>query len=73
MTCSYVIVPSAEITQEMVDSAIQTSFETIRKSIDGTLSVLKYGGDHPACFNGCSTYSHEGAYELMKTQEWRED
>lgn len=41
-TVTYAIVPVKDITKEMVELCAQTSMDTLRKSTNGTLAVLKW-------------------------------
>jgi len=66
----YVIIPANEITEEMIESAIQTSVATLRKSLDETLAILKYNGSEPACFNNYTKYNHEEILEILSTSDW---
>jgi len=64
----WVIVNVSDITDEMIESAIQTSTSTLRKTNDGSKAILKWDGDTPSCFDGMTTYSHsEIKTELVKT------
>ena len=54
----WVIVNVSDITDEMIDSAIQTSMDTLRKTLDGSKAILKWDGDTPSCFDGLTTYNH---------------
>tara|TARA_R100001463_G_scaffold50667_2_gene101129 strand:+ start:2662 stop:2895 length:234 start_codon:yes stop_codon:yes gene_type:complete len=66
----WVIVNVSDITDEMISSAIQSSMDTLRKTLDGTKAILKWDGDTPPCFDGMTTYTHsEILTELMKS-EW---
>ena len=64
----WVIVSVSDITDEMIDSAIQTSMDTLRKTVNGTKTILKWDGDTPSCFDGLTTYTHpEIKVELAKS------
>ena len=66
----WVIVNVSDITEEMIDSAIQSSMDTLRKTLDGSKAILKFDGDTPSCFDGLTTYSHsEILIELVKS-DW---
>ena len=47
----WVIVNVSDITDEMISSAIQSSINTLRKSLDGSKAILKFEGDTPSCFD----------------------
>ena len=53
----------------------ETSAETVRKSVDGTLTFVKWDGENPpACVTQLTTvqpyYTHEEILALMGTPEW---
>ena len=54
----WVIVNVSDITEEMINNAIQSSMDTLRKTLDGTQAILKWDGDTPTCFDGMTTYNH---------------
>ena len=63
----WVIVNVSDITDEMITNSIQSSLDTLRKSLDNTKAILKWDGDTPSCFNGLTTYTHsEILTELAK-------
>ena len=66
----WVIVDVSDITDEMIENAIQTSMSTLRKTNDGSKAILKWDGNTPSCFDGITTYNHsEIKSELLKI-EW---
>lgn len=56
--------------QELVDNAIQTSIQTLRKSLDDTKAILKWDGDTPSVFNSMTTYSHEQILTILRGSDW---
>tara|TARA_R100000234_G_scaffold115190_1_gene90965 strand:- start:1452 stop:1682 length:231 start_codon:yes stop_codon:yes gene_type:complete len=69
----WVILNVSDVTDEMIRSAIQTSMGTLRKSLDGTKTILKWEGDTPSCFNGMTTYTHSEILTELAKSEWSED
>ena len=69
----YVIVNVSDVTDEMISSAIQTSVNTLRKSIDTTKAILKWDGDTPQVFDGMTTYSHSEILTILATSEWTKE
>ena len=64
----WVIVNVSAITDDMISSAIQTSMQTLRKTLDNSKAILKWDGDTPSCFDGLTTYTHpEIKVELAKS------
>ena len=69
----WIIINVSDITEEMILRAIQSSMDTLKKTLDGTKAILKWDGDTPSCFDGLTTYTHsEIKIELAKS-EWSSD
>jgi len=66
----WVIINVSDITEEMIENAIQTSMSTLRKSLDGTKAILKWDGDTPSCFDGMTTYTHSEILTELAKSEW---
>ena len=69
----WAIVNVSNITDEMIDSAIQTSMDTLRKTLDGSKAVLKFNGDTPSCFDGLTTYNHSEILTELAKSAWTEE
>lgn len=67
---TYTIVNIDSITQDMVDSCIQTSIDTLRKSLDGTKGLLKYIGAQPDCLIGSPEYTLGEITIILDSEEW---
>ena len=72
---TYIIINTSDVTDEMISSAIQTSRDTLRKSLDESKAILKWLGSTPSCFEGIATYTHEEILnEIRKdNSEWQEN
>jgi|TARA_R100000084_G_C4518594_1_gene85798 hypothetical protein len=68
----WVILNVSDITDEMIASAIQTSMDTLRKTLDGTQAILKWDGDTPTCFDGMTTYNHSEILTELAKSTWTE-
>tara|TARA_R100000700_G_C3133481_1_gene117765 strand:+ start:615 stop:851 length:237 start_codon:yes stop_codon:yes gene_type:complete len=68
----WVIVNVSDITEEMIYNAIQSSMDTLRKSLDGTQAILKWDGDTPTCFDGMTTYNHNEILTELAKSTWTE-
>ena len=66
----WVIVNVSSITDEMIDSASQTSMDTLRKTLDGSKAILKWDGDTPSCFDGMTTYTHSEILTELRKSTW---
>tara|TARA_R100001082_G_C4349404_1_gene153832 strand:+ start:101 stop:346 length:246 start_codon:yes stop_codon:yes gene_type:complete len=73
----WVIITLADYTnselQNLVDNAIQTSVDTLRKSLDNTKAILKWDGGTPSCFDGMTTYNHSEILTELAKNTWSED
>ena len=69
----WVIVNVSDITDEMIDSAIQSSMDTLRKTLDGSKAILKFEGDTPSCFEGLTTYNHSEILTELAKSAWTEE
>ena len=66
----WVIVNVSDITDEMIFYAIQSSMDTLRKTLDGSKAILKFDGDTPSCFDGLTTYNHSEILEELAKSDW---
>ena len=64
-------VPFPTVTSGMMDAAMESSFDTLRHSVQGAdRVVLKYEGEKPSVFDGITTYTHAGTLEIMSGPDW---
>ena len=72
----WIIITLADYNDEQLDNlcanAIQTSAETLRKTLDGTKAILKWDGDTPSCFDGLTTYTHSEILTELAKSDWSE-
>ena len=57
----------------MISSAIQTSRDTLRKTLDNSKAILKWDGDTPSCFDGMTTYTHSEILIELAKSDWTND
>ena len=57
---------------ELVVNTIQSSIDTLRKSLDGTLAILKWDGDTPSVFDGMTSYGHSEILTILRGSDWTE-
>ena len=69
----WIIINVSDITDEMISSAIQSSMDTLRKTLDGTKAILKWDGDTPSCFDGMTTYNHSDILTELAKSTWSTD
>jgi len=67
---TYCIVPTSDLTQQMVDDCVETSLDTLRRNNDDTKAVLKYEGSKPSSLTEYTTYTHAEILVEMAKPEW---
>ena len=53
-----------------IDAAIETSKQTLRLSVDGTKTILKWDGETPEVFEGMDTYTHSEILSELAGPDW---
>lgn len=70
----YVIFNVSELDKIDFNQVYETSAETIRKSIDETLTFVKWNGDIPSCVESLTTkgdiLTHEEILTILSTDVW---
>ena len=70
----YVIFDISEVGTINFSEVMETSPETLRLSVDGTKSFVKYEGDQPASVAALTTktqeYTHAEILDILATSEW---
>lgn len=70
----FVIFDVSELNKIDFSQVLETSAETIRKSVDGTKTFVKWEGDVPACVEVLTTKGEYLTYEeilsVLETPEW---
>ena len=68
MSLTYTIVPWEPTPEQW--AVVPESPATCRRSLDGSLVVLKWSGPTPAPLIGAPQYTHAEALALMATSAW---
>jgi hypothetical protein len=70
----YIIFNVSELDKINFDQVIETSVNSVRRSIDGSKTFVKYIGDMPASIASLTTkegpYTQEQILSIMETIEW---
>ena len=71
----WVIIPVTELDNVDFSQVCETSIDTVRKSVDGTQTFVKWDGhDMPATVaalqNKSEVYSHEEILAILATEAW---
>jgi hypothetical protein len=56
--------------QTLADNALENNVDTLRKSVDGTKTFLKWDGDTPSCFDGMTIHNHSEILAILATEDW---
>jgi hypothetical protein len=67
---TYCIINSDEVSSVDFDQVQETSADTLRYSVDGTKTFVKYEGDQPSFLSGKTEYTHAEILEVLATDEW---
>jgi len=75
-TRRYMIFPFSQINLINFDEVFETSAETVRLSVDGMKTFVKWDGETPPCVllltNTEGPYTHEEILVILSTPEWTE-
>jgi hypothetical protein len=71
---NFLIFSVSELSQIDFAQVLETSVDTVRRSIDGTKTFVKWEGESPECITNLTTqegpYSHEEILLILATPEW---
>jgi hypothetical protein len=72
----FMIFNVSELNQIDFTQVLETSIETIRKSVDQSKTFVKWDGVMPECVNNLTTnegpYSYDEILNILLTSEWSE-
>ena len=71
---NFCVFSTSELNLIDFSQVLETSSDTVRKSIDETLTFVKWDGEPPSCLQNLTTiqgfYTYEEMLELLSTEEW---
>ena len=71
---SYMIFNVSELDQIDFGTVLETSAQTVRKSVDETRTFVKWENEIPECVSGLTTkegpYTHSEILAILSTEEW---
>ena len=74
MNNTYMIFNVSELEQIDFTQVKETSIDTVRKSVDGTKTFVKWEGEIPQCVTDLITkegpYTYEEILQILATTEW---
>ena len=66
----YVIINDSEVSSVDFSQVAETSANTLRYSVDGTKTFVKYEGEQPSFLSGKIEYDHAEILSILATDEW---
>ena len=67
---TYVIIEAPEVGNVDFDQVLETSADTLRYSVDGTKTFVKFEGDTPSFLIGEPQYDHAEILNILSGAEW---
>ena len=67
---NYVIYDMADVADIDFSQVKETSQNTLRLSLDGTKTTLKFTGETPSFLEGKTIYTHSEMLTIMGNNEW---
>ena len=67
---TYCIIDASEVSAIEFDQVLQTSVNSLKYSLDGTKTFVKYEGTQPSFLIGKTEYSHEEILAILAGPEW---
>ena len=70
----FMIFNVSELPQIDFNEVLETSIDTVRKSVDGTKTFVKWDNEMPLCVQSLTTkegpYTYEEILNILSTPEW---
>jgi hypothetical protein len=70
----YLIIPVTELSKVDFNQVGETSLDTVRKSVDGTKTFVKWDGEDPTFVSHLTDsegpYTHEEILAILATSKW---
>lgn len=70
---TYVIIDASEVSNLDFNQIMQGSENTLRYSLDGTKTFVKFEGDTPSFLEGKTTYTNSEMLTILAGSEWTEE
>ena len=67
---TYIILEESDIININFNEIIETNIDTLRYSVDGTKTIVKFKGTTPDFLVGKTKYTHEEILIIVGTSEW---
>jgi len=70
MIKNYVIIDASDVSSIDFDQVMETSAQTLRFSLDGSKTFVKFEGSTPSFLEGKTQYDHSEILTILATDEW---
>ena len=70
MSRTYVIIDTDDVSSVDFSKVFETSAQTLRFSLDGEQTFVKFEGDTPDFLDGKTQYTHSEIRAILETSEW---
>lgn len=70
MSRKYVIINTDEVDSVDFSQVAETSADTLRYSVDGTQTFVKYEGEQPSFLSGKTEYTNSEILAILSGDEW---
>jgi len=67
---TYVIINSSDVSSVDFSKVAETSADTLRYSLDGSKTFVKFEGDTPSFLEGKTQYTHTEILGVLAGPEW---
>lgn len=67
---NYVIIDASEVSSVDFNQVLETSADTLRYSLDGSQTFVKFEGDTPSFLAGKTTYDRSEMLTILAGSEW---
>jgi hypothetical protein len=69
----WIIIDASEVNSINFSEVMETSANTLRYSLDGTKTFVKFEGDTPSFLEGKTEYNHSEILNILSSSEWTEE
>lgn len=70
MSKNYVIIDASDVSSIDFDQVMETSADTLRYSLDGSQTFVKFEGSTPSFLEGKTQYDHSEILTILAGPEW---
>ena len=73
MSRNYVIIDASEVSSVDFNQVLETSPSTLRYSLDGSQTFVKFEGETPSFLEGKTAYDRSEMLTILAGSEWSEE